>query len=61
MSDGPQQGRGPGPGAGPSSMLAWLGFFLLVFTVAGLGFYLLGEPGNGANSERPPAISQSAE
>jgi hypothetical protein len=28
-------------------MLRWLGFFLLVFAVAGLGYYFAGDPGNG--------------
>jgi hypothetical protein len=30
-------------------MLRWLGFFLLVFAVAGLGFYFAGDPGNGVS------------
>lgn len=39
-------------------MLGWLGFFLLVFAVAGLAFHLTGKPEKSDDSASPPEITR---
>jgi hypothetical protein len=45
MSDHSGPGRNETE-ASNSSMMKWLGFFLLVFAVAGLAFYITGDSGD---------------
>jgi len=47
MADNPDRDRAGRPGV--TGMLGWLGFFLLVFVIAGLGFYFAGDSGNGVS------------
>lgn len=49
----------PGTQARNSGMIGWLGFFLLVFAVAGFAFYLAGDSRNAGDSATPAATAQS--
>lgn len=60
MPDNSEPDHSPSPNSGISSMVGWLGFFLLVFVVAGLAFYLAGDSQKAADSSKPMATTQGA-
>lgn len=43
MADQPQAGQDDDPAASKTIMIKWLGFFLLVFALAGLAFHMAGD------------------
>ena len=43
MADQPRAGHDGNPAASKTTMIKWLGFFLLVFALAGFAFHMAGD------------------
>jgi hypothetical protein len=61
MSEAQSNGRPDAASRSPSAMLSWLGFFLLVFVVAGLAFYLTGNAKQVADNPQSSAVTQKSQ